>query len=92
MPMSESLQERLFPRLPEIIEHFGTPFHIMDAQGILDTGKALKTYFGGFPGFREYYAVKANPDPAVLNLMKEMGFGRACSSPSELVLARRGGI
>ena len=42
MPMSKAFQERLFQKLPEIIGYFGTPFHIMDEQGIIDTGQGLK--------------------------------------------------
>ena len=45
MPMSERFQERLFPILPEIIKYFGTPFHIFDEQGIIDTGEYLKSQF-----------------------------------------------
>ena len=42
MPMSSSFKDRLFPRVEEIAQHYGTPFHIYDEAGILDTGKALK--------------------------------------------------
>jgi diaminopimelate decarboxylase len=92
MPMSSAFQDRLFPRLPRIIEYFGTPFHIFDEQGILDTGAGLKLKFKDIPGFREFYAVKALPNPAILKLMKKMGFGVDCSSPSELTLCRRHGF
>jgi len=92
MPMSRAFEERLFYRLPEIIEYFGTPFHIMDEQGIIDTGESLKNDFRNISGFREYFAVKALPVPAVLDVMRQMGFGVDCSSPSELVLARKNGF
>ena len=42
MSMSESFKKRLFPILPKIIDYFGTPFHIFDEQGIMDTGEGLK--------------------------------------------------
>jgi diaminopimelate decarboxylase len=91
MPMSQSFQNRLFSALPGIVEHFKTPFHLYDEAGIRETGDMLKNAFSGFPGFREYYAVKALPNPAVLSLMREMGFGFDCSSIPELLLSRRAG-
>lgn len=92
MPMSQDYQNRLFPRLPEIINYFGTPFHILDEKGILETGETLKKLFKGVSGFQEHYAVKALPTPAILNLMQKMGFGVDCSSDSELVLSRQLGF
>lgn len=91
MPMSPAFENRLFPALPRIIEHFGTPFHILDEKGILETGDYLKNLFRELP-FQQYYAVKALPTPAVLRLMKRLGFGLDCSSPSELILARQNGF
>jgi diaminopimelate decarboxylase len=92
MPMSKDFEERLFPRLPEIKDYFGTPFHIFDEQGIIDTGNNLKQSLTDVKGFKEYYAVKALPTPAILRIMKKLGFGLDCSSPSELVLARKNGF
>ncbi len=89
--MSPEFEKRLFPRLPQIIDYFGTPFHIFDEKGIVETGAYLQNIFQGIP-FQEYYAVKALPTPAILHLMKQMGFGLDCSSPSELILARRNGF
>jgi diaminopimelate decarboxylase len=91
MPMSSAFQNRLFTRLPKIIERFGTPFHVFDEQGIVETGEQLKAAFGNV-AFRQFFAVKALPNPAILSIMKGLGFGLDCSSPSELVLARRGGF
>ncbi len=91
MPMSQSFKERLFPRLPEIADHFGTPFHIYDERGILETGEGLKQAFSGIEGFKEFFAVKALPNIEILRLMLRMGFGFDCSSIPELVLARRVG-
>ncbi|MCD6526556.1 MAG: diaminopimelate decarboxylase [Desulfuromonas sp.] len=88
MPMSESFKQRLFKALPEIAEHYGTPFHIYDEQGIRDTGARLKQVFSGIDGFREYFAVKALPNKRILQLMKEMGFGFDCSSIPELIMSR----
>lgn len=92
MPMSEAFQERLFPRLPEIIKYFGTPFHIFDEQGIINNAEKLKADFKPIFGFQEFFAVKALPTEAILRLMKKCGFGVDCSSPSELILARRNGF
>ena len=92
MPMSKAFEERLFTRLPKIIDYFGTPFHIFDEQGIIDNGNNLKNSLRDLRGFQEFYAVKAVPTPAILRIMKNLGFGLDCSSPSELVLARKNGF
>lgn len=91
MPMSQKFEEALFPHLPKIINEYGTPFHIYHRQGILDTGTRLKRAFSQTPRFQEFYAVKALPDPAILRLMVEMGFGFDCSSIPELILATEAG-
>lgn len=88
MPMSVDLETRLFPVLPEIIEHFGTPFHIFDEKGIVETGGCLNSQFHDLPGFREFFAVKALPNPAILKIMCRLGFGLDCSSGPELLLGR----
>jgi diaminopimelate decarboxylase len=91
MPMAASYRDRLFPILPELEAQFGTPFHIYDEGGIRKTGRMLKQAFQSFDGFREYFAVKALPNPRILDLMRDMGFGFDCSSIAELILARRAG-
>ena len=91
MPMTESFRKRLFPVLDDIIEHFGTPFHIYDESGIRETGEQLIDFFSGIQGFREYFAVKALPNPRILDIMKSMGFGFDCSSIPELILSRGAG-
>jgi diaminopimelate decarboxylase len=88
MPMTQGFKDRLYPHLPAIAAHYGTPFHIYDEAGIRETGRQLKEAFAGIPSFREYYAVKALPNPSVLALMRDMGFGFDCSSITELMLAR----
>ncbi len=89
MPMSQAFKGRLLPALPRIVEHFGTPFHIYDETGIRETGARLKAAFADIACFREYFAVKALPNPRILAIMKDMGFGLDCSSISELHLSRR---
>jgi diaminopimelate decarboxylase len=88
MPVSESFYARLSKILPEVIQHYGTPFHIYDETGIRETGRLLIDQFSGIPGFREYFAVKALPNPRIMEIMKSMGFGFDCSSITELVLSR----
>ncbi len=91
MPLSEAFKNRLYRRLPEIQSHFGTPFHIYDEAGIRETGEALKKAFSGVRSFREYFAVKALPNPEILKIMQKLGFGFDCSSITELMLSRRVG-
>lgn len=91
MPMSPEFENRLFPRLEAMVAHFGTPFHIYDEAGIRATGDRLKNAFADIPGFREYFAVKALPNPTILEIMADMGFGFDCSSEAELVLGRKAG-
>lgn len=91
MPLSADFRQRLFPILPEVATSFGTPFHVYDEAGIRATGERLKHAFAGVEGFREYFAVKALPNPRILGIMHELGFGFDCSSIAELDLARRAG-
>ena len=91
MPMSQTYKDRLFPVLDKIAGHYGTPFHIYDEAGIRETGARLKQAFAGLDFFREYYAVKALPNPRILTIMKDIGFGFDCSSIAELRLSRQVG-
>jgi diaminopimelate decarboxylase len=91
MPMSADFQRRLFPILHDVAGHFGTPFHLYDETRIRDTGRQLIQAFGGVPGFREFFAVKALPNPAILAILRDLGFGFDCSSIPELLLARQAG-
>ncbi len=91
MPASPDWLQRLDAALPDIAAHFGTPFHIYDERGIRATGERLKRAFAPVAGFREYYAVKALPNPHILRILFDMGFGFDCSSTAELVLARQVG-
>lgn len=91
MPISNSFNDRLSPILEKIVAHYGTPFHIYDEIGIRETGRLLIESFSGIPGFREYFAVKALPNPRILEIMISMGFGMDCSSIPELALSRKAG-
>ena len=89
MPMSTDYRRRLFPVLEQIADRFGTPFHIYDEVGIRQTGARLKKALSRIEGFKEYFAVKALPNPRILQIMQDMGFGFDCSSVAELLMARR---
>jgi diaminopimelate decarboxylase len=89
MPMSSSYRKRLSNILPTIAEQFGTPFHIYDETGINETCQHLKAAFRSIKGFKEFFAVKALPNPAILKLMQPFGFGFDCSSTPEVVLSRQ---
>jgi diaminopimelate decarboxylase len=91
MPMTDQFKDRLFPILEAVSSHFGTPFHIYDEAGIRATGESLQKAFSGLKGFREYFAVKALPNPSILKIMKSMGFGFDCSSIPEILLSRKVG-
>ncbi len=86
MPISEHFERRLEPILPEVAEHFGTPFHIYDEQGIVTVVDELTAAFGTLP-FHEFFAVKALPNLTILRLLREHGLGMECSSIAELELA-----
>jgi diaminopimelate decarboxylase len=88
--ISEEFESRLLPLLPSIVEEYGTPFHLYDASGIVRTHLAMDLAFDGLP-FRQYFAVKALPNPAVLALLLGAGSGLDCSSLTELRLADRVG-
>ena len=68
MPISADFQNRLNPILEAVIDHFGTPFHIYDEKGIRNTGEGLIAAFSGIDDFKEYFAVKALPNPNILRI------------------------
>lgn len=74
-------------RLDEIVKQFPTPFHLYDEKGIRDNVKALREAFAWNPGFKEYFAVKATPNPFLINILREYGCGCDCSSYTELMLS-----
>ena len=79
-------------KIEELISKYPTPFHIYDEKGMRDNAKRLVKAFSWAPEFREYFAVKANPNPYIIKIMREEGFGADCSSLPELLLAERAGI
>lgn len=92
MPMSQAFQDRLLSILSKAIEKFGTPFHFYDEIGIRRTLQDLNAGFTqNGVNFQEYYAVKALPRQAIVNIVKEEHGGFDCSSIPELRLARNAG-
>ena len=75
-----------------IAAEYPTPFHIYDEAGIRRTARALNRAFSWNPGFREYFAVKATPNPFILRVLREEGCGADCSSETELMLAKAVGF
>ena len=78
-------------KLEEIAAKWPTPFHVYDAKAIRENARRLKKAFAWNKGFREYFAVKAAPNPHLMKLLKEFEFGSDCSSMAELVLAEKVG-
>ncbi len=78
-------------KLEEIAAKWPTPFHIYDAASIRANAKRLKKAFAWNKGFREYFAVKAAPNPELMKILREFDFGSDCSSMAELVLAEKVG-
>lgn len=75
-------------KLEEIIKEVPTPFHLYDEKGIRENAQALKEAFAWNKGFREYFAVKATPNPFLIDILKEYGCGCDCSSMTELMMAK----
>lgn len=79
-------------KIYEAAAQFGTPFHLYDEQGIRRQVRELAEAFSWAPGFREHYAVKALPNPYILEIFKSEGQGADCSSYAELLLAEAVGM
>ena len=74
-------------QLDEIVKQYTTPFHLYDEKGIRENIKAVKEAFSWNKGFKEYFAVKACPNPFLINILKEYGCGCDCSSYTELMMS-----
>ena len=79
-------------QVEEIVKTYPTPFHLYDEKGIRANAKALKEAFSWNPGYKEYFAVKATPNPFLLDILKEYGCGCDCSSYTELMLSEAVGV
>lgn len=78
--------------IEEISKTYPTPFHIYDEEGIRQNVRALLVAFAWAPAFKEYFAVKATPNPYIMKVLKEEGVGADCSSLPELLLCEKVGI
>ncbi len=79
-------------QLDRIVEQYPTPFHLYDEAGIRENARKLKAAFAWNEGFKEYFAVKATPNPTILRILQEEGCGTDCSSLTELMMAERVGF
>lgn len=75
-----------------MVKNYPTPFHIYDEKGIRENAKAVNDAFSWNPGFREYFAVKATPNPYLMRILAECGCGADCSSMTELMLSKAVGL
>ena len=74
-------------QVQEMVKKYPTPFHLYDEKGIRENARRIKQAFAWNPGFHEYFAVKACPNPRLLQILKEEGFGCDCSSYTELLMS-----
>ena len=79
-------------QLETIAAKYPTPFHLYDEKGIRENAARLKEAFSWNKGFREYFAVKATPNPFLIEILKEYGCGCDCSSYTELMLSEACGM
>ena len=79
-------------KIEEIVKEYPTPFHIYDEKGIRENAQAVKEAFAWNKGFKEYFAVKATPNPFLINILREYGCGCDCSSMTELMLSKALGM
>ena len=79
-------------KLEEIVQQFPTPFHLYDEKGIRENVKELYDAFSWNKGYKEYFAVKATPNPYLIKILNEYGCGTDCSSMTELMLSEAIGV
>ena len=79
-------------QVEQIVTQYPTPFHLYDEKGIRENVKALKDAFSWNEGFREYFAVKATPNPYLIKVLNEYGCGCDCSSMTELMISEAIGV
>ena len=79
-------------QIEQIVKEYPTPFHIYDEKGIRENARKLKQAFSWNKGFKEYFAVKATPNPHILKVLQEEGCGVDCSSLTELMMSDKCGF
>jgi len=80
------------PELEKLVQSYPTPFYLYDEKGIIENARRIKAAFSLFPGYKNHFAVKALPNPVILEVLAAEGFGADCSSYTELLLAEMAGI
>ena len=78
--------------IEEVVKTYPTPFHIYDERGIRENARALQEAFSWNRGYKEFFAVKASPNPFLMGILKEQGCGCDCSSCTELMLSSAVGV
>lgn len=90
------MSKKIVPLSPNEIEKlvatYPTPFHLYDEKGIRENARAFRKAFSWAKGWNNYFAVKACPNPSILSILKEEGFGADCSSEAELIMAQQVGF
>ena len=79
-------------QVENIVKEYTTPFHLYDEKGIRETARKLQKAFSWNKGYKEYFAIKATPNPHIMRILKEEGCGIDCSSYTELMLAEKVGL
>ncbi len=79
-------------QLDDIVKQYPTPFHLYDEKGMRENARRVNAAFSWNPGFKEYFAVKATPTPALLKILRQEGCGADCSSLTELMMAEKCGF
>lgn len=79
-------------QVEEIVKKYPTPFHLYDEKGIRENIDNINKAFAWNKGFKEYFAIKANPNPVLMKILKEHNVGADCSSYTELMLSNAVGI
>jgi diaminopimelate decarboxylase len=79
-------------QLQKIIKKYPTPFHLYDEKAIRENARAFKNAFAWNEGFKEYYAIKAAPNPYLMKILHKEGYGADCSSLAELIIAQKTGL
>ena len=79
-------------QIEEIVKTIPTPFHIYDEKGIRENAQKLKDAFAWNKGFKEFFAVKATPNPFLIDILRDYGCGCDCSSLTELMLSHAMGV
>ncbi|MDD3796547.1 MAG: diaminopimelate decarboxylase, partial [Lachnospiraceae bacterium] len=81
-----------YEQLKEITKEFPTPFHLYDEKGIRENAEKLYQAFSWNKGYQEFFAIKATPNPFLINILRDYGCGCDCSSMTELMLSEAIGV